>query len=124
MRDMNKRLLVAATLGFALAGPAWSATIGPDCAVQWDYDAAQLARVDEFVLYLNGTEALAVPSSRQSATCAEIGVTEGEQVLTATARNAVGESAPSNAVAFTFVSDAPAAPSLLRIEVRVSVQVE
>jgi hypothetical protein len=104
------------------AAPA--ATIGPDCRVLWDYDPAELARVDEFVLYLDGAEALALPASRQSATCSEIGVPPGEHSLAVTARNAVGESAPSNTLTFSFVSDAPAAPGSLRIEVHVSVQVE
>jgi hypothetical protein len=114
MQPARTLLIVTAAL---LAPPVQAGTVGPGCAFEWDYPPADLERIDEFVLYVDGVNKLAVPKTQQIATCAAAGLTIGAHVIEATAKNAVGESAKSNAVNIVFVDTAPGAPTNVRIVV-------
>jgi len=107
--------LLLAVVAAILAVSVQAATVGPGCALGWDYPPAELERIDSFVLYVDGVERLTVPKAAQTATCAAIGLTFGAHVLEATARNAVGESAKSNPLSIVFVDSAPGAPTNVRI---------
>jgi len=111
------RRLLGVALAALISAPAWAETVGPGCALQLDYAPSDLERIDSFVVYVDGAEKLTVPKTEQTATCAAIGLTTGAHVLEATAKNAVGESAKSNAVSIVFVDTVPGAPTNVRIMV-------
>jgi hypothetical protein len=103
---------------------AQAQTVGPSCVLAWDYDPAEISRVDSFEVYVDGAQALSVPSTQQQVTCSEIGMTEGERTLAVTAKNAVAESLPSNALTVSYVESGPAPPTTLRVVVSIEVQVQ
>ena len=107
-----KKLFAAAAL---LAASAVHAdTIGPGCAFAWDYNQNDLPLIDGFRVYVNAEPTW--EGMPQTVTCADAGVTAtGVYSVHVTAFNAADESEGSNSLGFTFVSTAPAAPTLLRI---------
>ena len=116
------RFLLASLL--LLASAVQAQTVGPNCVLAWDYDSQQLTRVDTFEVFVDGQRALSVPKTKQQATCSDLGMDEGERTIYVTAKNAVAESAPSNALTVSYVESGPAAPATLRVVVSVEVQVQ
>jgi hypothetical protein len=114
------------TLAFLLllASAVQAQTVGPNCVLGWDYDPAQLSLVDTFEVYVDGQPAFSVPKTTQQATCADLGLTEGERSIYVTAKNAVAESAPSNALAVSYVESGPDATTTLRVVMSFEVQVQ
>jgi hypothetical protein len=113
--------ILAAALALLLALPAYAETVGPGCTVAWDYPPADLARIDGFRIYVDGTRAATVTKTEQTVSCAALGLSAGERVLEATAYNAVGESARSAPLTVMFVGSAPPAPANIRVQVNISV---
>ena len=92
-------------------------TIGPGCQVAWDYDPADLERIDGFRLYVDGAAALDVDKAAQTATCAALALQQGQRTIEATAFNSAGESERSDPLSFVFVDSAPGKPGNVRIVV-------
>lgn len=118
-----KRLFLAlalAVLAFAVGAPAQAETAGPGCEFGWTYPTAEQARIDGFRLYIDGkAQTNAAAPADRAMPCPAL--TAGTHTAELTAFNAVAESPKSDALAFSYVTGAPAAPSALILTLTLSV---
>jgi len=93
-----------------VAIPVYAETVAPGCSIGFDYADPIPAHVDGFRLY-NGDVKIWEGRSKLIS-CDDLSFEDGQINLTAKAYNAVGESQPSNAIDFVYVTTVPSAPGL------------
>lgn len=93
------------------AMPVSAQSYTSNCTLAWDYGDESL--IDGYRLYID--DVVAWEGANKTVACADVSMVAGLHTGYVTAYNAAGESAPSGAVTFLYVTAAPEAPDNLRI---------